>query len=220
MFNMIERINGFSESGVLGYFCGKNAFVSVAVGSAGGVEVAVTGAVCSFAGLQHFLNTDVNEEILAFLNEKKVTRVDGTPFVLATLEADYTAAFAAQTNVKRIVDIVQQRAVIIATSLVANGVDVTGFINAPSGITSPASVDNASAITFLVERADVFDKDLMTFQGVPANQIDEGRLLIDDLTGVPFMDNLGQEVKLQSSATALDEGNFAIKVIKQIPAIL
>lgn len=220
MFNMIERINGFSESGVLGYFYGKNALVSIAVGSTGDVVVAVTGAVCSYAGLQHFLNTDIKEEILAFLNEKKVVRVDGTAFELATLEADYTAAFAAQTNMKRIVDIVQQRAVVLSTSLIANGVDVTGFSNAPAGVTVPATIDNASALTFLVERADVFDKDLMTFQGVPANEIDPGRLLIDDMTGVPFMAADGSEVRLKSSATALDEGNFGIKILKQIPAIL
>ncbi len=217
---MLERINGFSESGVLGYFGGKNALVSFAVANAGNVVIAITGAPCSYAGLLHFLNTEDTDEIVDFLNEKGVTRVDGTEFVAASVEVDYTAAFAAQTNMKRLVDVVQQRAVIIATSLIAQDVTVTGWKNAPNGVSGVASVADGSALTFLVERADVFDRDATTFQGVPLPTIDEGRLLIDDLTGVPFLAADGTEVKLLSSATAAAAGNFAIKIHKQIPAIL
>lgn len=217
---MLERINGFSESGVLGYFYGKNALVSVAVSSASDVAIAVTGAPCSYVGIQHFLNTVETDEITNFLNDKGITRVDGTEFEEATVEADYTASFAAQTNMKRIVDIIQQRAVILSTSLIAEGVDVAGWKNAPNGVSAAASVTDASALTFLVERADVFDLDVTTFQGVPTTTIDEGRLLIDDLTGVPFLTSTGTEVRLESSATPAAAGNFAIKVYKQIPAIL
>lgn len=216
---MLERINGFSESGVLGYFYGKNALVSIAVGGASNVVVKVTGAVASFAELQRFLNTEDADAIVEFLNDKGVVRVDGTDFVAVSLEADYTAAYAAQTNVKRVIDIVQQRAVVLSTSLTAQGVAVSGFRNAPAGVTGAASVSSANVITFLVERANVFDKDLVTFQGVPANQIDEGRLLIDDLTGVPMLAANGSEVILASSATAGAAGNFAIKVYKAIPAL-
>lgn len=217
---MLERINGFSESGVLGYFYGKNALVSLAVANAGNVVIAVTGAPCSYAGVLHFLNTDDKDVITAFLNEKGITRVDGTPFVEATVEVDYTAAFAAQTNMKRVVDVIQQRAVILSTSLIAQAVDVAGWKNAPNGISGAAAVDGASALTFLIERADVFDRDATTFQGVPTISIDQGRLLIDDLTGVPFMTSTGGEVRLESSATAAAAGNFAIKIHKQIPALL
>lgn len=217
---MLERINGFSESGVLGYFYGKNALVSIAVANAGNVVIAVTGAPCSYAGIQHFLNTSDKDTITDFLNEKGITRVDGTQFVEATVDTDYTAAFAAQTNMKRIIDIVQQRAVILSTSLIAQDVSVTGWKNAPNGVSGAAAVTDASALTFLIERADVFDRDATTFQGVPLPTIDEGRLLIDDLTGVPFMAADGTEVKLLSSATAAAAGNFAIKIHKQIPAIL
>lgn len=217
---MLERINGFSESGVLGYFYGKNALVSIAVSSASDVVIAVTGAPCSYVGVQHFLNTTETDEITDFLNAKGVTRVDGTEFVQATVEVDYTAAFAAQTNMKRVIDIIQQRAVILSTSLIAQGVDVVGWKNAPNGISGAASVDDASALTFLIERADVFDRDATTFQGVPTTTIDQGRLLIDDLTGVPFMTATGTEVRLESSATAAAPGNFAIKIYKQIPAVL
>jgi len=125
---MLERINGFSESGVLGYFYGKNALVSIAVSSASDVVIAVTGAPCSYVGVQHFLNTTETDEITDFLNAKGVTRVDGTEFVQATVEVDYTAAFAAQTNMKRVIDIIQQRAVILSTSLIAQGVDVVGYM--------------------------------------------------------------------------------------------
>lgn len=216
---MLERINGFSESGVLGYFYGKNALVSIAIGGASNVVVKVTGAVASFTELQRFLNTEDVDTIVEFLNDKGVVRVDGTEFVSGSLSADYTAAFAAQTNVKRLIDIVQQRAVVLSTSLTAQAVAVSGFINAPSGVTAAATVAASNVITFLVERANVFDKDLVTFQGVPANQIDEGRLLIDDLTGVPMLAANGSEVILASSATAATAGNFAIKVYKAIPAL-
>lgn len=216
---MLERINGFSESGVLGYFYGKNALVSIAIGGASNVVVKVTGAVASFAELQRFLNTEDADAIVEFLNDKGVVRVDGTEFVVASLEADYTAAYAAQTNVKRVIDIVQQRAVVLSTSLTAQGVAVAGFKNAPAGVSAAASVASANVITFLVERANVFDKDLTTFQGVPAGSIDEGRLLIDDLTGVPMLTSTGTEVILASSATAAAAGNFAIKVYKAIPAL-
>lgn len=216
---MLERINGFSESGVLGYFYGKNALVSVAIGGASNVVVKVTGAVASFTELERFLNTTDADAIVEYLNDKGVVRVDGTAFVAGSLEADYTASYAAQTNIKRIVDVVQQRAVILATSDTAQGVAVSGFRNAPSGVTAAASVAAANVITFLVERANVFDKDLTTFQGVPANSIDEGRLLIDDLTGVPMLTATGTEVILTSSATAAAAGNFAIKVYKTIPAL-
>ncbi|SOK58540.1 hypothetical protein [Yersinia phage fHe-Yen9-04] len=216
---MLERINGFSESGVLGYFYGKNALVSIAIGGASNVVVKVTGAVASFTELQRFLNTEDADTIIVFLNDKGVTRVDGTAFVAVSLAADYTAAYAAQTNVKRVIDIVQQRAVILSTSDTAAAVAVAGFKNAPSGVTGAASVASANVITFLVERANVFDKDLTTFQGVPSGAIDEGRLLIDDLTGVPMLTSTGTEVILASSATAATAGNFAIKVYKTIPAL-
>ncbi|QXO12515.1 hypothetical protein pEaSNUABM49_00269 [Erwinia phage pEa_SNUABM_49] len=216
---MLERINGFSESGVLGYFYGKNALVSIAIGGADDVVVKVTGAVASFTELQRFLNTTDADVIIDFLNDKGVVRVDGTEFVSASLSADYTGAYAAQTNVKRVIDIVQQRAVILSTSDTAAAVAVSGFKNAPSGVTGAASVADANVVTFLVERANVFDKDLTTFQGVPAGTIDEGRLLIDDLTGVPMLTSTGAEVILASSATAATAGNFAIKVYKTIPAL-
>ena len=217
---MLERINGFSFEGVLGYFYGKNALVSIAVANAGDVVIAVTGAPCSYVGIQHFLNTVEKDEIVQFLNDKGITRVDGTEFVEASVEADYTASYAAQTNMKRVVDIVQQRAVVLSTSLIAQDVTVTGWKNAPNGVTAAGGVADGSALTFLIERADVFDRDATTFQGVPTTTIDPGRLLIDDLTGVPFMTSTGGEVRLESSATAADAGNFAIKIYKQIPAIL
>ncbi len=213
---MLERINGFSESGVLGKFYGKNALVSVAIAGAGDVVVKMTGAVASFVELQRFLNTDDAEVIVEFLKGKGVVRVDGSAFEVVTLAADYTAAYAAQTNLKRVVDIVQQRAVILSTSLTAHGVAVSAFKNAPAGVLADAAVADANVVTFLVERANVFDKDLNTFQGVPTAVIEEGRLLIDDLAGVPMLAADGSDVVLASGAA---QGNFAIKVYKAIPAL-
>lgn len=216
---MLERINGFSESGVLGYFMGKNSLVSIAISGADDVVVKVTGAVCSFVELERFLNTTDVDAIVAFLNDKKVIRVDGSEFVTATLKADYTAAFAAQTNIKRLVDVVQQRAVILATSDIAQAVDVSGFKGAPAGVSAAASIDDANVITFLVERANVFDLDIKTFQGVPTREVDGGRCLIDDLSGIPLVKADGSEQKLLSTATATDAGNYAVKIYYSIPAL-
>lgn len=216
---MLERINGFSEDSVLGYFQGKNALASIAIDTTGDIALVVTGAVCSFVGLQHFLNTQNNDEIVAFLNAKGVVRVDGSQFVEATVQADYTEAYAAQTNLKRVVDVVQQRAVIIATSDIAKAAAVTGFKNVVNGVDASANIASADVITFLVERADVFDRDATSFQGVPSTTIDAGRLLLDDLAGVPLMDKTGAEVILEGASTA-KAGNFAIKIYKSIPALL
>lgn len=216
---MLERINGFSEDSVLGYFQGKNALASIAIDTTGDIALVVTGAVCSFVGLQHFLNTQNNDEIVAFLNAKGVVRVDGSQFVEATVQADYTEAYAAQTNLKRVVDVVQQRAVIIATSDIAKAAAVTGFKNVVNGVDAAANIASADVITFLVERADVFDRDATSFQGVPSTTIDAGRLLLDDLAGVPLMDKTGAEVILEGASTA-KAGNFAIKIYKSIPALL
>lgn len=216
---MLERINGFSEDSVLGYFQGKNALASIAIDTTGDIALVVTGAVCSFVGLQHFLNTQNNDEIVAFLNAKGVVRVDGSQFIESTVQADYTEAYAAQTNLKRVVDVVQQRAVIIATSDIAKAAAVNGFKNVVNGIDAVANLASADVITFLVERADVFDRDSTSFQGVPSTSIDAGRLLLDDLAGVPLMDKTGAEVILEGASTA-KAGNFAIKIYKSIPALL
>lgn len=216
---MLERINGFSESGVLGYFMGKNSLASIAISGADTVVVKVTGAVCSFAELQRFLNTTNADEIVTFLNDKKVVRVDGTEFVAASLAADYTAAFAAQTNVKRLIDVVQQRAVILSTSLTEQGVAVAGFQGAPNGVSATVSIADANVITFLIERANVFDLDVKSLQGVPSTLIEKGRCLIDDLHGVPLLKADGTELHLQSTATAADAGNYGIKIYYAIPAL-
>lgn len=216
---MLERINGFSEDSILGYFQGKNALASIAIDTTGDIALVVTGAVCSYVGLQHFLNTQNKDEIVAFLNAKGVVRVDGSQFVEATVDVDYTQAYAAQTNLKRVIDVVQQRAVIIATSDIAKSAAVSGFKHIVNGTEAAATIASADVITFLVERADVFDRDAISFQGVPSTTIDQGRLLLDDLAGIPLMDKTGAEVILNGAATAT-KGNFAIKIYKSIPALL
>ncbi|AFA44379.1 hypothetical protein [Klebsiella phage phiKp_21] len=220
-----ERINGFSYDKVLGYFYGKNALASIAVSKLGNVDFMVTGAISSFVGVQRFLNTELPEVIVAYLNEKGIIRVDGTPFVVATLEADYNAAYAAQLNLQRIVDIVQQRAVILSTSEIAGnptGVAIEDFTNAPNGVLSvgTASIAAATVVTFMIERADVFDKNIRSFQGVPSTEKEVGRLLIDDLTGVPMLAKDGVTVVPLLSTAADAAGDFAIKMYKWIPALV
>lgn len=213
---MLERINGFSKTGVTGYFYGKNTLVSIAVAAGtGAVAVKATGAVSSLAGVQRYLDSTDADVVVNYLNEKGVVRVDGTAFVVGTLAADYAASFAAQTNLKRIIDIVQQRAVILATSDVATAVDVVGFSTVTADAVAAVDVDAASVITFLVERADVFNKDVKSLQGVPTGAVEISRNLIEDLSGVSLLDNTGTAVVLAPGASA----NFAVKLYANIPAL-
>lgn len=218
---MLERINGHAHAGVLGYFMGKNAIVSIAVSDTDSVEFKDTGAVASLVELRRYLNSSKDEVAVAYLNERKVTRVDGSEFELATFAVDYDAAYAAQTNIKRLVDIIQQRAVILSTSDVAGEVAVKGFTNAQNGVSTEVELDSACVISFLVERANVFDKDIKNFQGVPSSvgEVDAGRNLIDDLSGVPLLSATGEEVRLTASAGTADKGNYGVKVYRVIPAL-
>lgn len=209
---MLARINGYSKSGVLGYFYGNNTLVSVAVA---GVLVKDTGAVASLVDVRRFLNDADDATVVDYLNTKGIVRVDGTAFVVGTLAADYQASFSAQTNLKRIVDIVQQRAVILATSDIATGVAVAGFSYIQAGqVVNTAAVADANVITFLVERADVFNKDAKSLQGVPTGTVEVGRNLIDDLTGVSLLAEDGSSVVL-----AATDSSFAVKLYATIPAL-
>lgn len=209
---MLERINGYADTGRLGYFYGDNAIVSIAISGTDGIKLKSTGATCSFAELKRSLNTDDMEFILSHVNTKGIIRVDGTEFVLDTLAEDFDAAFAAQTNYKRIVDIVQQRAVVLGISDVESGVTAVKFSTHGGGVTAEDDVADAEVVSFLVERRNVFDKNLTTFQGVPDGKIEVGRNLIDDLIYVPMITKLTDpEVKL------LD--NFGIKVYDKVPAL-
>ena len=89
---MLARINGYSKSGVLGYFYGNNTLVSVAVA---GVLVKDTGAVASLVDVRRFLNDADDATVVDYLNTKGIVRVDGTAFVVGTLAADYQASFSA-----------------------------------------------------------------------------------------------------------------------------
>lgn len=214
---MSIRINGFPEAGVLGYFCGKNALVSLAVSTIGDVRIQDTGAVCSYAELLRVLGTTDTAIVLDYIIKQGIVSV-GSAWSESTLEAQYTASYAAQVNLRRIIDILQQRAVVISSSDVAHGVNVVGFKNIQSDAIADVTLASAEVITVLIERADVFDLDVKTFQGVPTAEIEEGRNLLNDLVGVPMLSEAGVEVKLTSAAVDA-AGNFGIKVMKLIPAI-
>lgn len=218
----MERFNGFNHSQRLGYFYGKNALVSVAVSSTGDVEMASTGAVATLEDVKkalHVTDDAQNQVVVDYLNGSGVTRVDGSQFVLATLNADYVAAHAAQMNLQRIVDVVQQRAVVLSTSdIVPVAGDITTFSNAPAGTLAVTTLTGSTVVTFLVERADVFTKDGITPQGQPTGTKEKGRNLIDDLTGIYLMSKAGAAVQVLSNAGASVAGNFGVRVYDIIPA--
>ena len=211
---MLSHINGYNKTGRLGYFYGDNAFVSIAIASDNDILINPTGVVDEIEDLKQVLSTEDADIISSFLNQKGCTRVDGTEFVSASLEEDYLAAYASQMNLKRVIETVQNRAVVLGISEVLEDTDVEAFLSAPTGVTAEVSVPGANLITILIERATVFDKDMVSFQGVPTADVDKGRLLIDDLNGLILLSPELEEVKLLASS-----GNYAIKIFKTIPAL-
>lgn len=220
---MQTRINGFPKSGVLGYFCGKNALASVAIATEGGVRLQDTGAVASFPELQRMLTSQDAPSMVEYLVTQGIQTVDGSAWDESTMEVQYKAAYAAQVNLGRIVDVIRQRATILSTSDVAHEVAVKDFKNEQAGVVADVDLVKAEVITFLIERASVFDLDVRTFQGVPSTEIQEGRNLLNDLIGVVMLAADGvTEVKLVPVAggSADVAGNFGYKIHKVIPAVL
>lgn len=222
---MQTRINGFPQSGVLGYFCGKNALASVAIATEGGVRLQDTGAVASFPELQRMLASQDAPSMVEYLVSQGIKTVDGADWDESTIEAQYKASYAAQVNLGRIVDVIRQRATILSTSDVAHEVVVKDFKNEQAGVVADVDLSKAEVITFLIERASVFDLDVRTFQGVPSTEVQEGRNLLNDLIGVVMLSDDGvTEVKLVPAAGVVSPaadttGNFGFQIHKVIPAI-
>lgn len=216
---MFNRINGFAKTGILGYFCGSNALASIAVSTDGGIVVKDTGAVASYAELVRMLDSQDAPTVFEYVQEQGIETVDGSPWDESTLEVQYKASYAAQVNVGRIVDVVRQRATILSPSDVGHELAVTDFITDVNGSLGTIDLASAEVITFLIERANVFDLDVRTFQGVPSTEVQEGRNLLNDLMGVALLGSDGStEVKLKG--TDGTDGNFGYKIFKTIPAVI
>lgn len=218
---MIGRINGHSNTNRLGYFIGDNAIVSVALSNENqNINIKDTGAVASFNEIKHHLNSDDLDIILHFIKDQKITKINGDFFTdTSDLELEYNKSYCAQINLNRIIDIIQQRAVILSTSNIAENVKPIDFYNVIDGVYSTTNMDKAIVFSVLVERASVFNKDSRSYYGVPTGQTEKGRNLVEDMFGVKIYLDDSTEVKLKGSSNPNESGNFGVRIYNGIPAL-
>lgn len=219
------RYNGGSLENQLGYFFGDNAFVSVAIDASGTIApFFASGVIAPLAEFKrrHGLASGDGIETLP---AEKITfegvAADGTKGTTAALtnDAAYVQAYASQENLKRIVDTVQQRAVVAATSAEeARTLETTDlFHNATSQDADPAvgvdfSTAGGNVISFLIERANVFNQDGIDVYGQPTGVILEGRNLQLALDGISLLSTTATEVALVAAAGESGT-NFGVKMV-------
>ncbi len=229
---MTTRFNGFSTTGRLGYFQGDNALVSILIFATGTASeapavppaIGATGVVAPLAEFKQMYAFDPALEIAAnYTQAAQAGTLGDNPafsspntsaaqrtFASGTALADdnaYTAAWAQQTNLRRLIDVIQQRGVVIGVS------DVGELVTAKTQGAGDARWSAATAttigtgtgensrgqiITFMVERAAVYDRMRPDTYGQPeGTTVEIGRELRDDLNGLPlFAENGSTTVTL------------------------
>ena len=114
----------------------------------------------------------------------------------------YKKAHYARANYQRIVDLVQQKAVILGASS-ATAISNTAPIATSAGWNvNIAAGAGVYVITFLVERANVFDKAIANQYGQPTVPV-VGQALVDDLVGLSLYNSTGALVQLTGSTSAV-----------------
>lgn len=234
------RYNGHSYENRIGYFYGANAFATIAIdgtaGANGGIiEFFASGVVPALAEFKRVHGLDAGngnagsgQDISVLAEEQRTfegVKADGTKGTTAPLTNDlaYLKAYIAQENFKRLVDTVQQRAVIDATSEEVKIVDLTAdldFFNETANTAGAGAVlADAATITFLIERANVFNQDVTDVYGQPTGLVYEGKNLQEALNGISLLgvgtasgESKPVSIELAPSATAA-EGNYGVKMV-------
>lgn len=233
---MTARVHGYNMTNRLGYLIGDNAFVSVAIGSATGAEVKATGVMTPLQQFKELYAYDPTKDIgVSVTKTVDVNDFNGTPVTvnepnvtadLRTIngvvyadDAAYNKAWAAQENVRRLVDTIQQRAVIMAISEgAAENKATVAPVTAGKplfGEWSVAIAANAANqfITFMVEKAAVFNRMRPNSYGQPeGTAVVVGKELVDDLATLPLM-------KADLSTVALGV-NYAVRIDNKVPRII
>ena len=120
----------------------------------------------------------------------------------AAADTAYLRAHYARANYKRIVDIVQQKAVVLGSSYVT-AIPATSAISTTAGWnTNIAAGSGVYVVTFLVERGSVFDKSIANAYGQPTTPV-VGQALVDDLLNLSLYTSTGSLVQLTSSTSAV-----------------
>ncbi|AUS03067.1 hypothetical protein NVP2275O_486 [Vibrio phage 2.275.O._10N.286.54.E11] len=218
-----QRYHGGSKENRLGYFFGDNAFATIVVDNAGSLAtIFASNVVAPLAEFKRVHSLDETQDISVLAADQRTfegVTATGTKGVTAELanDAAYVSAHASQENFKRLVDTVQQRAVIAATS--ETDIDIAVVVaddvfNPTTGNVAGAgtAITSGSAVTFLVERANVFNQDSTDVYGQPLNVIVEGKNLQDALAGINLLSTTGTDIPLEASATSA-AGNYGVKMV-------
>lgn len=171
---MTTRINGYIQVGAENV-SGDNGFLSFVVEA--GTPIAVTGVTATL------------EQLLALKGVATYAELVGTPTqptdhdgALIASDADYVIAYSAQENLTRLVNFVQQRGVIMASSVIATG--TTSVV----GGNDFDEVVTGNALTFMVQDSEAFYHSAPTF-GVP--QVETLDVLRAGLRALDMLDGTG-----------------------------
>lgn len=228
---MTERVHGYIIDDRLGALMGDNAFVSIAVDA--GVDIKATGVLTplnQFKALYAYnpaqgiefsepRRVDIND----FSGAARMENLPNVPADLRTIngvtydsDETYTTAWCSQENLRRLVDTVQQRGVLIAISkagpLTGTPADVVDVDDIRKYGQWSASFTDAQTVTFLVERGYVFDKTRPNEYGQPS-ETQIGQELIDELLKLTLLSPTGQPVTLSGRTCA-------VRVDRSVPQIL
>lgn len=225
---MTVRVHGAVGTSRLGYFQGENALLSIVVKNAA-VDFDETGVLMTLVDFKKMYARDITKDIAEDVTYDEdghhagilmVTvpncSVEQRTFkgVVITSDAEYLAAYAKQHNLRQLIDSVQQRAVIIGTS--KGGRVASGVVSVAAGYDKALTVDVAdtSAVSMLVERADVMDKYPINTFGQLTGSAQVGQHLIDSVAGLKFLAADGV------TAAILGTTEFAVKIARQIPQVV
>ena len=232
---MTARVHGYNMTNRLGYLIGDNAFVSFATNAAD-VEVKATGVITPLQQFKELYAYDPTKDIAVnvtktvdvndFSGDPVTVSESNVPAELRTIngvvyadDASYIKAWAAQENVRRLVDTIQQRAVIMAMSAGA-AVDQATVAPAVAGkpkfgewsVAIAASATN-QFITFMVEKATVFNRMRPNSYGQPEAEVIVGKELLDDLISLPLLNATASNVALTGT-------NYAVRIDNTVPRII
>lgn len=156
---MTVRKNGYVHVG-LENVQGNNGFLSIAVDGtdATGTPIASTGVVSTLAGFKELHGLESSENISTLEAEVRTfegVAANGRPGTTAALTDDdaYVVAWSRQANLTRLINFIQQRGVIMASSLIEEGATITD-----TSVTNDydQAIADADVVTFMVQDPDAF----------------------------------------------------------------
>ena len=130
----------------------------------------------------------------------------------SSADVAYNRAYFAQLNVQRVIDVIQQRAVILGTSPIA-AIGVTTALDTAAGWSSAiAAGAGVFVVSFLVEKIHAVDGTTVNMYGQPST-VTAGAGLLADLENLSLFDTTGTLVPLTSSVSS-------IKIVNTLPQVI